>query len=172
MLSEISNNFLRLVGLILIQGLILNELELGTLLVPYIYFLFIIRLPFETPKWLVLFLSFGCGLIMDAFTNTPGLHTSACTFLGFMRPNILRLYSPRDGYEFGLKPNIKSMGITWFFYYSLWMVVSFNVWFFYMEVFSFSEFFITLLRIIISSFFSLIMVLLSQFLIIGGSGRK
>ncbi len=172
MLSEIINNFLRFVALILIQGLLLNELELGTLIVPYVYLLFIMRLPFETPKWLVLFLSFICGMVMDGFTNTPGLHISTCVFIGFMRPSILRFYAPRDGYEFGLQPTIKSMGFTWFALYSLWMVVLFHLWFFYLEVFSMSGFFTTFLRVMLSGFFAFIMILLSQFLTIGGGGRK
>lgn len=172
MISEVINNFLRFVGLILIQGLIINELELGTLIVPYIYLLFIMRLPFETPKWLVLFLSFFCGVVMDAFTNTPGLHISTCVFLGFMRPSILRLYAPRDGYEYGMQPTIKSMGVTWFLLYALWMVLLFHFWFFYLEVFSMSGFFNTFLRVLLSSFFAFIMIVLSQFLTIGGGSRK
>lgn len=172
MISEIGNNILRFIALILIQGLIINELELGTLIVPYIYLLFIMRLPFETPKWLVLFLGFFCGMIMDAFTNTPGLHISACVFISFIRPGILRFYSPRDGYEYGLQPTIKSMGFTWFGYYSLWMVLLFHLWFFYLEVFSMSGFFTTFLRVLLSSFFAYIMILLSQFLTIGGGSRK
>ena len=167
MLREISDNIIRLILLLFIQGIILNEMDLGTLIVPYIYILFILKLPFETPKWFVLILSFGCGMFMDAFTNTPGLHISSCVFLGFVRPTVLRFYSPRDGYEYGLKPSVKSMGLTWFLYYSIWMVLSFNLWFFYMEVFNFSEFFTTLLRVIISSFFALLIIMITQYFSFG-----
>lgn len=167
MIREITENTIRLILLLLVQALVLNELELGTLIVPYIYILFIIKLPFETPKWFVLFLAFGCGMLMDAFTNTPGLHISSCVFLGFIRPSVLRLYAPRDGYEFGMKPSAQSMGLTWFLYYAGWLVLSFNVWFFFMEVFSFSGFFTTLLRIILSTFFSFLLIILTQYIFSG-----
>lgn len=167
MIREIIDNILRLIILLLVQGIVLNEMELGTWIVPYIYILFILKLPFETPKWFVLFLSFGCGMLMDAFTNTPGLHVSSCVFLGFVRPTVLRFYSPRDGYEYGMKPSIQSMGLTWFLYYSTWMVISFNLWFFFMEVFNFSEFFTTLLRVIISSFFALLIIIITQYFSLG-----
>lgn len=172
MISDIINNFLRFVFLILLQGIILNEMELGTWIVPYIYILFIIKLPFETPKWLVMFLAFGAGLVMDAFTNTPGLHSSSCIFLAFLRPSVLRLYSPRDGYEYGMEPSVKSMGLGWFSYYSLWLVLGFHVWFFFLEVFGFGSFFVTLGRILISSFIALLLIIISQYFTLGRRGNE
>ena len=172
MISEIATNILRLIFLLLVQGLVINELDLGTWFVPYVYILFIIKLPFETPKWMVLIFSFICGLLMDAFTNTPGLHISSCVFLGFIRPAILRLYSPRDGYEFGMDPSVSSMGLTWFIYYAGWMVISFNTWFFFMEVFSISSFFSTLLRIIFSTLLSLLMIVTAQYFDFGKRNNR
>ncbi|MBP8917810.1 MAG: hypothetical protein KBG70_13775, partial [Chitinophagales bacterium] len=54
--------FLGLIFLILFQVLVLNKLNVSTYIHPYIYPMFIILLPFETPKWLLLPLAFFAGL--------------------------------------------------------------------------------------------------------------
>ena len=48
--------------LVLFQGLILNNIEFGGYIVPFLYVVFILALPFETPNWLVLLIGFGLGL--------------------------------------------------------------------------------------------------------------
>ncbi|HRE96529.1 MAG TPA: rod shape-determining protein MreD, partial [Flavobacteriales bacterium] len=79
MIRDYSITILRGIFLLLLQGLVLNNLPLGTYFQPYLYVMFIILLPFETPNWMILPLSFFYGLILDSFTNTYGLHASACT---------------------------------------------------------------------------------------------
>jgi len=163
MITLISQNILRFVFLLFFQGLILNELNMGTWFVPYIYILFLLALPFETPNWLIIPLAFLYGLSMDAFSNTPGLHAAACVFTAYGRPRVLRLLAPREGYEFTMQPGIQSMGFTWFIYYAGIMTVLHHTFFFYLEVFHLSEFFYTLMRVICSSIFTVFLIVLAQF---------
>ncbi len=164
MFSQVANSILRFVFLILLQALVLNNIGLGGYINPYLYILFILWLPFEMQPWITLLLGFMLGFFMDVFTGTPGLHISACVFLSYSRAFILKLLSPREGYEFGLRPNIQEMGLAWFVTYSGIMIFIHHFVFFYFEAFSFNEFFHTLLRIIVSSIFTFILVTLSQFL--------
>ncbi len=80
--------------LVLFQGLILNNIEFGSYVVPFLYVIFILALPFETPNWLVLIIGFVLGLTVDSFTNTLGMHTSATVIMAFCRAYVLKLIKP------------------------------------------------------------------------------
>lgn len=164
MINEIGRNIIRFMLLLLAQGLVVNNINLGSYFNPYIYILFIIALPFDTPKWSLVPIAFGYGLLMDAFTNTLGLHASACVLLAYVRPRTLRLFAPRDGYEYGMSPNVQSMGLTWFLYYAGVMILIHHTLFFLLEAFRFEGLFQTILRIIGSSSVTLILLVLIQYL--------
>lgn len=164
MLNEIIRNIIRYVILIGIQVLIIKNIELGRFINPFIYVLFIIILPFETPKWLLLFSAFTIGITIDMFYDTAGMHAAACVFIAYIRPGVLKLFSPRDGYEFGTQPTIQYLGIPWFLSYSAILIVLHHLILFYIEIFRFSEFFSTFFRVIISSIFTILLVVISQYL--------
>lgn len=165
MLNEIIRNIIRFILLVGVQVLIINNIELGRFINPFLYVLFIIILPFETPKWLVLLSAFLIGITMDMFSDTGGMHAAACVFMGYIRPGILKLFSPRDGYEFGTQPTVQYLGIPWFLSYAGILIVSHHLILFFVEVFRFSEFFSTFLRVIVSSFFTLFLVIVTQYLV-------
>jgi rod shape-determining protein MreD len=125
--------------------------------------MFILILPVEIPSWLLLLLSFVTGLIMDFFSGSPGMHTSATVFAGFIRPYVLRIISPRDGYEVNAEPSMLSYGFQWFLSYTVLIVVVHHTTLFYLEVFRFADFFRTMLRVIMSSLFSITFILLFEF---------
>ena len=148
--------------LILFQGLILNNIELGGYINPFLYIVFILALPFETPNWLVLILGFVLGIFIDSFTSTMGMHTSATVFMAFCRAYLLKLIAPRGGYEFNSKPTIQMMGLTWYLLYASILIFLHHIFLFYVESFKFTQFFYTMGRAIASTFFTLILVLIIQ----------
>ncbi|MDT8401985.1 MAG: hypothetical protein RQ743_09840 [Bacteroidales bacterium] len=164
------NTILRYTGLfillIAIQVLLLNNIQFSGFVNPYIYILFILLLPFETPSWLLLILSFATGLVMDICSATPGLHTSATVFAGFIRPWVLNFMAPHEGYEQGDLPGIRTYGFRWFLTYVLIIVALHHFFLFYIEVFKFEYFFRTLLRVLISTGFTLIFIVIVQSIII------
>ena len=164
MLNEIIRNIIRFVILVGVQVLLIKNIELGRFINPFIYVLFIIVLPFETPKWLLLLSGFIIGITIDMFYDTAGMHAAACVFIAYIRPGVLKLFSPRDGYEFGTQPTIQYLGVPWFLSYSAILIVLHHIVLFYTEVFRFSEFFSTFLRVIISSIFTILLVVISQYL--------
>jgi rod shape-determining protein MreD len=164
MLNEVIRNIIRFFLLVIVQVWIINNIELGRFINPFIYVLFIIVLPFETPKWLLLVSAFLLGLTVDMFQNPAGLHAVATVFMAYVRPGILKLFSPREGYEFGTQPTVQYLGIPWFLSYAGILIFLHHLVLFFTEKFSFSEFFPTLLRVIISSIFTLILVLVTQYL--------
>ena len=158
MANTIIRTIIRFFVLILVQVLIIKNMELGRFILPFIYPLFIILLPFETPKWLLLISAFLLGISIDLFYDTAGMHAAACVLMAYVRPGILKLFSPRDGYESGTQPTVQYLGVPWFLSYASILIVLHHVVLFFIEVFRFNEFFSTLLRVIISSFFSILLV--------------
>ncbi len=164
MLNEIIRNIFRFIVLVLVQVLIIKNIELGRFINPFIYILFIILLPFETPKWLLLLTAFFLGITIDMFYDTAGMHAAASVFMAYIRPGILKLFSPREGYEFGTHPTIQYLGVPWFLSYAGILIILHHLVLFYIEVFRLNEFFSTLFRVIISSLFTLLLIVISQYL--------
>ena len=165
MIRVFPRNIARFIILIIVQILVFNSIQFSGYMNPYIYILFILLLPFETPKWLLLTSAFILGFVMDIFSNTLGMHTAATIFMAFLRPYILNLISPRDGYESGTFPRISYYGTVWFTRYALILIFAHHFVLFYIEIFRFGNFFSTLFRVILSTALSLIFIVLSQFFV-------
>ena len=152
------------VVIVLIQVLMMNNLQFSGYVNPYFYILFIILLPINIPRYLLLFLGFLMGITIDVFSNTPGIHASATTFIAFLRPFI---FNPGnfDDKEKMMIPSVMNIGIKMFMKYAAMMILFHHLFLFFIEAFSFSGFLFTLLRCILSSIFTFVFVLISQFLI-------
>jgi rod shape-determining protein MreD len=149
--------------LMTLQVLLFNNIQFSGYVNPYVYIMIILLLPLSIPSWLLLVLSFGTGLIMDFFSGTPGMHSSATVLAGFARPLVLRLISPRDGYDSGTAPSMLTFGFTWFFSYTVFIVLIHHTTLFYLEVFRFTDFFRTMLRVLLGSAFSITFILLIEY---------
>lgn len=162
------NNLIRysiiFVLLILLQVLLFNNIQFSGYVNPFVYLMFILILPVEIQSWLLLLISFLTGIIIDLFTGTPGMHSSATVLAGFIRPFILRINSPRDGYEAGSNPSMFMYGLRWFLVYSIPIIFIHHFALFYLEVFRFADFFNTLLRVLLSSLFTFTFILLLEFI--------
>jgi rod shape-determining protein MreD len=165
MIRILGRNILRLLVVVLLQVFIINNIEISSLVNPYFYVIFILLLPFETPGWVLLSSSFALGLTMDLFMNTPGLHAASCVFMAFLRPQVLSMISPRDGFDPGSFPRLYYYGFNWFLKYSLILVFTHHLVLFYIEVFRFSGFFHTLLKVVLSTVLSVILIVISQYFI-------
>ena len=79
-------NLLRFIVLVFIQVFLLKNITLYNLSTPYLYILFILLLPFETPNIVIVYTwHLLLGITIDAFYDTPGLHAAACVLLAFVR---------------------------------------------------------------------------------------
>lgn len=156
-------NSIRFILILLIQIILLNNIQLWGLFTPFLYILFILLLPVDLPKWGLLVLAFITGIIIDIFNNTIGVHAFALTFVTFLRPYILKIWSPYDGYDpiKELLPN--EYGFGWFIKYSFLMVAIHQFVLFYMEAFSFQNFNLLLYRWAINILFTEILILITVF---------
>ncbi len=153
--------------LILIQTLLLNNVNFTPLSInPYIYVLFILILPFETPKWMLLLLAFFLGLFVDIFGDTMGMHAAACVLMAFVRPSLLLSIAPRDGYEKIHEPTIFFLGFSWFVKYALILIFVHHFFLLMLDSFRLTHFFFTFLKIIISTIVSTTFIVLSQYFVL------
>jgi len=144
-------NVIRFILLVLLQVLILNSLSFGGYAYPAFYIYFILLLPLETAGWILLLSSFSIGLSIDFFTNSLGMNAAASVFIAFVRPGVLNLLRSKREYELVATPGIKDLGLNWFLSYAFILILIHHIILFSLEVFSFSGFFQTILRIVLSS---------------------
>ncbi len=161
----ISRNIVRFIVVIIFQVMVMDNVMINGYMVPYVYLLFILLMPFETPRWMQLLSGFALGMGIDLFENTPGMHTAATVLVAFIRPYLLDLLAPRDGYEPETFPRIHYYGFVWFLKYTFIIVVIHHFMLFYLEVFQLKDFFSTLLRVILSSVLSASTIVLSQYFV-------
>jgi len=161
----VARNIFRFLVLILFQVLVMDNVMISGYMIPYVYILFILLMPFETPRWILLLSGFALGLSIDLFNGTPGMHTAASVLIAFVRPYLLDLLASRDGYDPETYPRIHYYGFLWFLKYTLIIVFIHHLALFYLEVFQLKVFFSTLLRVILSTIISASTIVLSQYFV-------
>lgn len=165
MISVLFKQTFRFIFFIVLQIVVLNHIQFNGYINPYLYIFIIMMLPFTTPVWLVLLLSFLSGLLIDMFQDSMGMHAAATVFMGYARSFVLKLFSPREGYEDATEPTLNYLGASWYFSYTLIMVLIHHFTYFIIEAFSFGNFKMTLLRITASGAFTVILVFIAQMLV-------
>lgn len=162
MTNLVIRNTIRFLFLVLLQVLILNHINLGGYTNPYLYIYFILLLPFATPRWILLVLAFFVGISIDLFTNTYGLNAAATVLMAFFRPFVISANSREPETDLGIQPSLRVQGFSWFFFYSFILVLIHHTALFYLEVFRFTEFFQTLLRVGTSTAFTMVLIFLGE----------
>jgi len=160
----LTKNILRFAFLLFLQVLVVNHIQISSMVTPYIYVLAILMLPFNTPKWLLLISAFVLGFFMDVFSGTMGLNMSAAVLIAFARPTLLNLISFGRDFNSDDSPNMKNLGTDWFISYALIMILIHHSAISFLEIFRWNELGMTLLRILYSSVATLVLVVLSQLL--------
>jgi rod shape-determining protein MreD len=163
MINSVLKYGLLFILLLLLQVLLFNNIQFSGYINPYVYIMFILLLPVEMPAWLLLLVSFGTGAVVDVFSGSPGMHSSATVLAGFVRPFVLRVISVRDDYEPGAGPSMHTYGLRWFLIYTSVIVIIHHTALFFLEVFRFTDFFRTLIRVILSSIFTIFFILLLEY---------
>lgn len=160
----IFRNIILLLILIPLQVFLLDHINIGGSVNPYIYILFILLLPFETPGWLLLILAFLLGIIIDLFSGTIGIHAAATVMMAFFRPFVMRSISAQREFESGMKITIFETGFKWFFLYTIILVFVHHVTLFFLEAFRLSGFFHTLTMALYSTILTTLLIIIFQYL--------
>lgn len=156
--------FVGLIFLILFQVLVLNKLNVSVYIHPYVYPMFLILLPFETPKWIMLPLAFAVGITIDMFNNTAGMHAAACVFIAYARPWLIKAYTPITGYENVSSPSISQLGVVWFALFTLTVIFIHHTIYYLLQIFVLNDLGFLFLKIVLSTLVSTLLIVIFAFL--------
>lgn len=161
---DIAKQFIHALLIYLIQVLVFRTTTLWDVAACFIYLGFLIQLPFYLPKIAILFITFCFTFAIDIFFDTPGVHTAAALMIMYFRPSIIKILSPQGGYESQDSINIFNMGIQWHTLYAFIMIFIHTTLVFILESIGSFHFGTSLLKIFSTTMFTLIVVMLYQFL--------
>ncbi|HBN06617.1 MAG TPA: rod shape-determining protein MreD [Bacteroidales bacterium] len=164
--KDIILGFLHFILIAAFQIFVLNGLNIFGYFNPMIYIWFILMLPTNTPKWLGLILSFLMGFTVDIFSGQVGFHAAALTFIGLIRPLFISIFFSGKDIQTNLRPSIAEMSLMTFLPYIVSLVFLHHFVYFTIEIFNFSEFFLTLLRIVCSTIITTLLILICDFFFI------
>lgn len=149
------------VVLVLVQVLILNNIYFLRLATPFLYLYFIIKLPVGYSPSRVVLLSFLIGLVIDTFSNTPGMHAAACTLAGFSRHLLLKMHRGDDLPE-TTSPSLKVLGYGGFLQFSFLFVAIHHLTLFLLESLTIFDPLFLLIRIFASVFMSTLLICVAE----------
>ena len=121
---------------VLVQAVVLGRIHLFNCATPLLYVYFVTQFPRNYPKWGILLWSFMLGLMVDTFSNTPGLASASLTLIGAIQPYFFNLFVPRDSVD-DLKPALSTLGPLKYSYYIVVLVVLYCLVFYSLELFNF-----------------------------------
>ncbi|WP_028908186.1 rod shape-determining protein MreD [Xylanibacter ruminicola] len=155
---ELINRLVMFVALFVAQVLILNHVHLLGVGTPLLYVYFIITFRRNFPKWLVLVSSFLLGLLIDIFSNTPGLAASTMTLVALAQTYLIDLVAPRDSAE-DLEASAKVLGASKFVTLSALLTLLYCLVFFALEAFNFFDVLLWLARSVVSFVLTMVLIL-------------
>lgn len=158
------NNIIRFIILVAVQVIILNKINFSGYVDPYLYVFFILVLPFSIPRGALLLLGFFTGAVIDVFSHTYGVHAAATTFMAFARPGVIRMVSKKQEYETASAPGISEMGLRWFYFYSLVLILLHHTVLFVLEAFSLDHLILLAYRIVLNAVVTLALVFIVHYL--------
>mgnify|MGYP001277215483 CR=1 FL=1 len=133
----------------------------------FLYIGYLLLLPVETnPLWLM-FIGFGMGLFIDMFYDSAGIHASASVAVMFIRNFWLARVTPQGGYDNGAVPSLASDGLQWFLIYATPMIFVHHALLFFIEAGGFQYVGFTLLKVIFSTLYTMVVILIVQYLFPG-----
>lgn len=165
-MSDLLRNIVRFVFFILLQVYVLNKVpHLHRYITPYIYYLFILWLPFGISRQWLLLIGFLTGLTLDYFMMTPGLHAAASLLIAYVRPLLIQILTPRDSSEFNYRePSPQAMQWTPYAIYVLVLTLLHHIYMVFLEWLSFGSFLDFLIKIISTTGISLLLVVTLELL--------
>jgi hypothetical protein len=158
--SDLVKNIFRVFIFVLVQVYVLNKIpHLHRFVVPYLYFIVILWLPFSINRLGLLLAGFATGLLLDYFSNTPGLHAAACVLIAYVRPFLINILIPKDTSEFNYRePTPRALGLAPYSVYVFVLTLLHNTYLLLLEFLHFGTFIDFLVKILSTTAISLLLI--------------
>ncbi|HYK47760.1 MAG TPA: rod shape-determining protein MreD [Parafilimonas sp.] len=163
-MSALLRNIIRFVLFILVQVYIFNKVPpVHQFVKPYIYFLFILWLPFNMGRAAQMLVAFIFGLTFDYFSGTPGLHAAPCVLIAYLRPFLLNLLIPQETTQLSFaEPSVKSMGWGSYATYVLLLTFMHTALLVFIEWMEFGDFLYFIGKVTATTLLSLILIFITE----------
>ncbi len=132
-------NVVLLIVLILAQVLVCNHIVLFSVAVAFVFIHVILRLPMNLKTDWLLTWAFVSGLLVDLFSDTPGVNAMACTLLAMVKRPALYAYVPKDDRTKNIIPSLSTLGFAVYAKYLLTMTAIYSVLVFTIEYFNYAD---------------------------------
>ena len=165
-MSDLVRNIIRAIVFLLVQVFVLNKIPfLHQFIVPYLYFLFILWLPFSLPRPALLLIGFFTGLLLDYFMWQPGLHAAACVLIAYLRPFLITILIPKETEEFNFRePSPRAMGWAPYTLYALVLTLVHHSYLTLLEWLQFGTFLQFLIKVGATTGISMLLILTVELL--------
>lgn len=121
-------------------------------------------LPLNIDRLLLIGLGFVVGLTIDTFDDLGGIHAASCVFIAFTRPIIVKLITPQGGYDNHSILTLNTNGFRWFLVYASICTFIHHLLLYTIERFNFGQFWEAFGNAILSTIFTLVVIILTQYL--------
>ncbi len=158
------------IALFVIQLPMLYRITLLDRAFGFFYIGFLILLPFRLSRSYLLVAGFFAGLIVDMFSNTPGIHAGACVFVMYIRDLWLKIVV--DDTEDLTNINYISIKKTGFILYAFPLVLVHHLVIFLVENGGLYLFVNLITKTILSALFSFIIIFVLNYLIVPKPRRQ
>jgi hypothetical protein len=163
-MNNTRNYLFHLLVLIFIQIVVLENIHLGAYFRVNIYIMALFLLPYRMKGIPLLLCGLGLGLLMDVVDNSLGIHAAASTLVAYIRPRLLQLTSNREEMD-DIRGSFRHRAdFGWFFKYAFLSTLFFHVLLILAEAFTVHNLLISCARIILSTFATLLLILLYYFI--------
>ncbi|HSZ24778.1 MAG TPA: hypothetical protein VK766_03620 [Cytophagaceae bacterium] len=149
----------------LVQIIFFRNVVLFDYALCFVYIGYILMLPIDIKPVPLMLIAFGFGILMDSFFDTVGINAFVCVLIAFIRPTVLKLLTPGGGYDAMTEISISYMGFIWFIKYAALLIFIHHFVFFSLEAWNLSYFLDILIRSISSTVFTLLVLVLFQYLL-------
>ncbi len=150
---------------VLVQVLLLGEdLMLFNKAFCFVYLTFLLLAPLEWGSLILMGVGFGVGLVLDMFYDTPGMHAASSVFMMYIRSLWVNMITPQGGYDTIVLPSIRNMGLQWFSMYAAPLIFLHHFVLLMIEAGGFSSFGFTFVKILSSSLFTFVVIVMVQYL--------
>jgi rod shape-determining protein MreD len=165
-MSNLLRNTIRFVLFILVQVLVLHQIPtLHRFVTPYLYFLYVLWLPFSMPRVVQMLLAFLFGLTLDYFLSTPGLHAAPCVLIAYLRPFLVNVLISQEGADQNYaSPSAVSMGAAPYATYVVVLTLVHHGYLVFLEWMHFGTFLYFLGKVIATTGVSLLLILITELL--------
>lgn len=136
------------------------------------YLFFILTLPVKIKHLSLLIICVLYGVLLDLMLSSGGLFTMTTTFIGYIRPTIIRLFFVRDEHYSHTIPTSSDMGVISFIIYSFIVIFISTLFYLVVERLSFISFGKLMVDSLLSTLITLPIIFFIQLLLLGVHKRR